>query len=99
MISSAKHSEKVLCDLKVEFLEPMVMKYKAYPTLLMGETSTAYFLTVPPDPILVESSLAPPIWTAKTRTSMGFLPVINSMISKAYLIILMARHFLPVFLP
>jgi hypothetical protein len=34
----------------------------------MGETSTACFLTAPPDPILVESSLAPPLITASTKT-------------------------------
>lgn len=68
-------------------------------TLLNGETSTAYFLTTPPVPILVESSLGPAKTTASTNTFNGFYPVNNSMISKADLTILMAKAFLPVFLP
>ena len=81
------------------FLAPNAIKCKAYPTLLIGETSTAYFLTAPPFPILVESSLAPPFMTALHKTSIGFLPLIKLMISKAYLRILMAKTFLPEFLP
>jgi len=65
----------------------------------MGETSTACFLTTPPAPILVESSLGPALTTALTKTSRGFLPVSKLMISKTCLTILMALTFLPVFLP
>ena len=68
-------------------------------TLLMGDTSTACFLTTPPAPIRVESSLGPDWTRAPTKTSMGFLPVRRWMISKACLTILMALTFLPVFLP
>ena len=68
-------------------------------TLLIGETSTACFLTTPPVPILVESSLGPASWTALMKTSNGFLPVNKWTISKACLMILMALTFLPVFLP
>ena len=41
--------------------------------LLKGETSTAVFLTAPPDPILVESSLGPATAMASRTTLMGFL--------------------------
>ena len=68
-------------------------------TLLKGETSTAYLLATPPVPILVESSLGPPAIIAATKTLRGFSPVSKWMISKAFLTILTALVFLPVFLP
>ena len=99
IISSAKFSEIVLIDLKDLSLHPLVMLKMATLTLLKGETSTAYLLTTPPVPILVESSLGPALITAVTNTFKGFSPVNKWMISKAYLTILMALAFLPVFLP
>jgi len=71
----------------------------AWLTLLNGETSTACFLTTPPAPILVESSLGPANNKALTTTYKGFLPVRRWMISNVCLTILMALAFLPVFLP
>ena len=68
-------------------------------TLLNDETSTAYFLTTPPAPILVESSLADPLIIAFTKTYNGFLPVNKCIISNAYFTTLIAMAFLPVFLP
>ena len=59
MISSAKVSAIDLIDLKALSLQPFTMKYIAKLTLLNGATSTAYFLTTPAVPILVESSLGP----------------------------------------
>ncbi len=75
MISSARHSAADLMFLKALFLAPWVIREIAWLTLLRGETSTACLLTVPPEPILVESSLAPPFLTASTRTCTGFLSV------------------------
>ena len=68
-------------------------------TLLKGETSTAYLLTTPPDPILVESSLGPAFIIALTKTAKGFSPVRRWIISKAFLTMLIDLAFLPVFLP
>ena len=68
-------------------------------TLLKGETSTACLLTTPPVPILVESSLGPALITALTKTANGFSPVKRWIISKAFLTMLIAFAFLPVFLP
>ena len=59
MISSAKHSAMLLGFLNEAFLAPKAIKNRAIETLLIGLTSTAYFLTTPPLPILVESSLGP----------------------------------------
>lgn len=99
MISSAKFSAMVLMDLMDFSLHPLVMLKIATLTLLKGDTSTACLLTTPPDPILVESSLGPALITAFTKTSKGFSPVSKWMISKAFLTMLMALAFLPVFLP
>lgn len=59
----------------------------------------ADFFTVPPEPILVESSLGPATVIAFKTTSKGFLFVTKEIISKACLTILIAKHFLPLFLP
>lgn len=99
MISSAKFSAIDLMDFMDFSLHPLVMLKIATFTLLKGDTSTAYLLTTPPDPILVESSLGPALITAFTNTSKGFSPVNKWMISKAFLTMLMDLAFLPVFLP
>ena len=99
MSSSAKHSAMVLVALYECSLAPWVIKQMAWLTLLKGETSTACFLTTPPAPILVESSLGPANNKALTTTYKGFLPVSKWMISNVCLTILMALAFLPVFLP
>jgi hypothetical protein len=67
--------------------------------LLKGETSTAVFLTVPPAPILVESSLGPATVMAFKTISKGFLLVTKDIISNACFTILIAKHYLPLFLP
>ena len=67
--------------------------------LLRGETSTELFLTAPPDPILVESSLGPAKEIALRIVSRGFLFVTREIISKVCLTIEMARFFFPLFLP
>ena len=99
MISSAKTSATVLLFLNAVYLTPIVIKKIAQLTLLKGDTSTACFLTTPPAPILVESSLAPAFYNAPTYTSNGFLPVIKLITSKACFTILMDKHFFPLFLP
>ena len=67
--------------------------------LLRGETSTADFLTAPPDPILVESSLGPALEMALRTVSMGFLLVTKVMTSRACLTMAIAKFFFPLFLP
>ena len=62
-ISSAKHSEMDLMDLKEARRAPWVIKKMELLTLLNGETSTACLLTVPELPTLQESSLGPPFLT------------------------------------
>lgn len=99
MISSAKHSAMVFIFLKAWSLDPLQMLLIAWLTLLRGETSTACFLTTPPEPILVESSRAPAIITAPTKTSSGLRPVRMWIISKQCFTILIAISFLPEFLP
>ena len=71
--SSAKHSAIFLEVLKEASLAPTVIRYIPILILLKGETSTAVFLTVPPAPILVESSLGPASVIAFKTTSKGFL--------------------------
>ena len=68
MISSAKHSAILLVFLKAAFLAPSAILNNPTLTLLIGETSTAYFLTTPPLPILVLSSLGPPLTTPLIKT-------------------------------
>ena len=67
--------------------------------ILKDETSTAVFFTVPPAPILIESSLAPANVTAFNNTFNGFLFITNDIIYNACFIIFIAKHFLPLFLP
>ena len=67
--------------------------------LLKSETYIAVFLTVPPAPILVESSLGPASVIIFKTISKGFLFLINEIILKACFIILIAKNFLPLFLP
>lgn len=52
MISSAKFSAIDLMDFMDFSLHPLVMLKIATFTLLKGDTSTAYLLTTPPDPIM-----------------------------------------------
>ena len=66
--------------------------------LLKGETSTVDFFTVPPEPILVESSLGPATMITFNTTSKGFLFVINNIISNVCFTIFIAKHYLPLFL-
>ena len=54
-----------------ERLTPMVNKAMAWLTLLKGETSTACRLTVPWDPIRVESSRGPVLTMASTKTCLS----------------------------
>ena len=77
MISSAKHSATFLTFLNAASLAPMEIIYKAKLILLKGETSTAVFLTTPPDPALAESSLGPALETASKTRATGFLLVIK----------------------
>ena len=65
----------VLLFLNADCLAPTEIKYIDWLNLLNGETSTAYFLTTPPLPTLVESSLAPAFYTALTKIFNGFSPV------------------------
>jgi len=99
MNSSARHSDTDLMFLKEASLAPVVKSTIAWLTLLRGETSIAYLLTVPPDPILVESSLAPQLATASTMTLIGFSPVRRWMTSIVCCMILTANCFFPLFLP
>ena len=61
----------------------------------MGETSTAYLLTEPPFPILWESSLGPPVFTALMKTPSGFLSVWRWISSKVCWTIKQALSFFP----
>ena len=99
MSSSAKHSAIFLEVLKEASLAPTVIRYIPILILLKGETSTAVFLTVPPAPILFYSSLWPVTVIALRTISKGFLFVTNDIISNACFTILIAKHFLPLFLP
>ena len=51
---------------------PVHSSHVAWLTRLKGDTSTACRRTVPARPILVESSLGPPLATASTKTWSGF---------------------------
>ena len=97
--SSAKASAILRVFLKAFSLAYLVIKYIDWLILLNEETSTACLLTLPPFPILVESSLAPQTLIASITTYKGFSPVYNSIISRHCFMIRIALSFLPVFLP
>ena len=71
--SSAKHSAMVLMFRKADSRAPVHNNQMAWLTRLSGETSTAWRLTVPARPILVESSLGPLFLMASTKIFNGFL--------------------------
>lgn len=72
MSSSARHSEIVLIFLNAASRAPIVSSPIAWLTRLSGDTSTACRLTVPDEPILVESSRTPQLTMASTRIWIGF---------------------------
>merc|ERR1719445_2141279 len=97
--SSARHSAMVLMFLKAASRAPVHSSQIAWLTLLRGDTSTAYLLTVPARPIRVESSRGPELMMAWTRIWRGLSPVRRWMISKLCFTILTVNSFLPLFLP
>ena len=66
--SSAKHSAIVLMLRNAASLAPVQSNQIAWFTRRSGETSTAWRLTVPALPILVESSRGPELIIAVTKT-------------------------------
>merc|ERR1719397_232731 len=99
MSSSERHSAMDLMFLKAASLAPVQRSQIAWLTLLRGDTSTAWRLTVPALPIRVESSRGPELMMAFTTTWRGFSPVRRWIISKACFTILTVINFLPLFPP
>jgi hypothetical protein len=73
----------LLCFIYI--LTPMVRRAIDWFTLRRGDTSTAWRLTVPCDPILVESSRGPVFTTASTKTCLEFSLVHESRWEGAHL--------------
>src|SRR3989338_2343917 len=75
------------------------MNLNARSILLWGEHSTACGYLAPPYSIVVISSLGAAFSTAATKTSIGFLFVLFSMIPKAFSTILYTCMLLPLQCP